>query len=157
MPIFVGICALSTPRMFATSSLHMRYPKARLYTNIQTTTSNADATSSSISQMLAAAQEQAAQDREIHSIASAAARDQAQADRLAHAEAFAQLPTTSADSLARFKTEASEQTDVLQRQLGELADAADDQQKSLEPNIGQGTDPRIGDNLGVTLRVQVTH
>ncbi|MBR7504239.1 hypothetical protein KCW65_29590, partial [Mycobacterium tuberculosis] len=50
---------------------------------------------------------------------------------------LAQLQATSTDSLARFRSEASEQTDVLQRQLGELADAANGQQKALEANIEQ--------------------
>lgn len=99
------------------------------------TSRNADATSTSITQMLAAAQGQAEQDRETQAVASAAAREQAEADRRAHADVLAQLHTTSADSLARFKSEASEQTDVLQRQLGELAEAANGQQKSLESNI----------------------
>lgn len=99
------------------------------------TSQNADATSTSITQMLAAAQEQAEQDRETQAVASAAAREQAEADRRAHADVLAQLHTTSADSLARFKSEASEQTNVLQRQLGELAEAANGQQKSLESNI----------------------
>lgn len=99
------------------------------------TANNAEATSSGISQMLAAAQEQTRQDREVHAVASATAKEQAQADRVAYAETLAQLHTTSADSLARFKTEASEQTDVLQRQFGELAEAASERQKSLESNI----------------------
>src|SRR5699024_4637162 len=99
------------------------------------TADNAQATSSGINQMLAAAQEQARQDRETHAVASAAAREQAQADRVAYAETLAQLHTSSADSLARFRAEASEQTDVLQRQFGELAEAASDRQQSLESNI----------------------
>ena len=86
------------------------------------TANNAEATSSGISEMLAAVQEQARQDREVQAVASTTAREQAQADRVAYADTLAQLHTTSADSLARFKTEASEQTDVLQRQFGELAE-----------------------------------
>jgi DNA anti-recombination protein RmuC len=103
----------------------------------KTTAESSQATSSGISQMLAAAQDQARQDRENHAAASAAAREQAEADRAAYAEVLAQLQTTSAESLARFKTEASEQTDVLQRQFGELAEAANDRQRSLETNIAR--------------------
>lgn len=98
---------------------------------------NADSTSSSISHMLASAQTQAREDREAYALAASAAREQAQADRQSHAELLAQLQATSTDSLARFRSEASEQTDVLQRQLGELADAANGQQKALEANIEQ--------------------
>lgn len=103
----------------------------------KTTAESSQATSSGITQMLAAAQDQARQDRENHAAASAAAREQAEADRAAYAEVLAQLQTTSAESLARFKTEASEQTDVLQRQFGELAEAANDRQRSLETNIAR--------------------
>lgn len=103
----------------------------------QATTNNATTTSTNINQMLAAAQEQAEQNRESHARATAAAKEQAQADRAAHAEALAQLHSTSADSLARFKSEASEQTDVLQRQIGDMADAANQQQQSMESNIKQ--------------------
>src|SRR5699024_5736305 len=103
----------------------------------KTTAESSQATSSGISQMLAAAQDQARQDRENHAAASAAAREQAEADRAAYAEVLAQLQTTSAESLARFKTEASEQTDVLQRQFGELAEATNDRQRSLETNIAR--------------------
>src|SRR5699024_4226577 len=81
--------------------------------------------------------DQARQDRENHAAASAAAREQAEADRVAYAEVLAQLQATSAESLARFKTEASEQTDVLQRQFGELAEATNDRQRSLETNIAR--------------------
>ncbi len=98
---------------------------------------NADSTSSSISHMLASAQTQAREDREAYALAASAAREQAQADRQSHAELLAQLQATSTDSLARFRSEASEQTDVLRRQLGELADATNGQQKALEANIEQ--------------------
>ena len=103
----------------------------------KTTAESSQATSSGITQMLAAAQDQARQDRENHAAASAAAREQAEADRVAYAEVLAQLQATSAESLARFKTEASEQTDVLQRQFGELAEATNDRQRSLETNIAR--------------------
>ena len=101
----------------------------------KTTADSSQATSSGISQMLAAAQEQAKQDRENHTLASTAAREQAEADRAAYSEALSRLQTSSAESLARFRAEASEQTDVLQRQFGELAEKADDRQQSLEANI----------------------
>lgn len=103
----------------------------------EVTTDNAGATRSSISQMLAAAQEQAKLDRETHSLAVSASRAQAEADRRTHSEVIAQLQTSSMDALARFKAEASEQTNVLQRQLGELAQTANDQQTSIESNIEQ--------------------
>lgn len=103
----------------------------------KTTADSSQATSSGVTQMLAAAQDQARQDRENHAVASAAAREQAVADRAAYTETLAQLQTTSTDSLARFKAEASEQTDVLQRQFGELAEAANDRQHSLETNIAR--------------------
>lgn len=103
----------------------------------QATSSNANATSTSISQMLAAAQTQAEQGHEAHARTTAAAQEQAQADRMAHAEALAQLHSTSANSLAQFKTEASEQTDVLQRQIGEMAEVATQQQQSMETNVKQ--------------------
>ena len=101
----------------------------------KTTADSSQATSSGISQMLAAAQDQAKQDRESQALASTAAREQAEADRAAYSEALSQLQTSSAESLARFRAEASEQTDVLQRQFGELAEKADDRQQSLEANI----------------------
>ena len=101
----------------------------------KTTADSSQATSSGISQMLAAAQEQAKQDRENHVLASTAAREQAEADRAAYSEALSRLQTSSAESLARFRAEASEQTDVLQRQFGELAEKAHDRQQSLEANI----------------------
>lgn len=101
----------------------------------KTTKESSQATSSGITQMLAAAQDQARQDREYHTVASTAAREQAEADRASYAEMLTQLQTSSAESLARFKAEASEQTDVLQRQFGELAEAANDRQHSLETNI----------------------
>lgn len=101
----------------------------------KTTADSSQATSSGISQMLAAAQEQAKQDRENHALASTAAREQAEADRAAYSETLSLLQSSSAESLARFRAEASEQTDVLQRQFGELAEKADDRQQSLEANI----------------------
>lgn len=101
----------------------------------KTTADSSQATSSGISQMLAAAQDQAKQDRESQVLASTAAREQAEADRAAYSEALSRLQTSSAESLARFRAEASEQTDVLQRQFGELAEKADDRQQSLEANI----------------------
>lgn len=103
----------------------------------KTTADSSQATSSGVTQMLAAAQDQARQDRENHAVASTAAREQAEVDRAAYAETLAQLQTTSTESLARFKAEASEQTDVLQRQFGELAEAANDRQHSLETNIAR--------------------
>src|SRR5699024_8666387 len=55
----------------------------------KTTAESSQATSSGITQMLAAAQDQARQDRENHAAASAAAREQAEADRAAYAEVLA--------------------------------------------------------------------